>query len=40
MDNAQFKTKFYHLIYEEELGSLSGHFSPVNSLTYSSDGTG
>jgi len=39
-DKTQFKVRFYHLIYEEELGSLQGHFGPVNVLSYSPDGDG
>jgi len=40
VDSSQFKVKFFHLIYEDELGSLQGHFGPVNILSYSPDGTG
>jgi len=40
VDNTQFKVRFFHMIYEEELGSLQGHFGPVNVLSYSPDGTG
>jgi len=40
VDSAQFKVRFYHLIYEEELGSLQGHFGPVNILSYTPDGEG
>jgi len=40
VDSSQFKVRFFHLIYEEELGSVQGHFGPVNVLSYSPDGTG
>jgi translation initiation factor 3 subunit I len=40
VDNTQFRVRFYHMIFEEELGSLQGHFGPVNVLAYSPDGTG
>jgi len=40
IDKNQFKVRFYHLIYEEELGSMQGHFGPVNILSYSPDGEG
>jgi len=41
VDNVQFRIRFFHLIYEEELGNgLPGHFGPVNILSYSPDGTG
>jgi translation initiation factor 3 subunit I len=40
LDTTQFKTRFFHKLYETELGSLMGHFGPVNALTFSPDGTG
>lgn len=40
VDNAQFRVRFFHLIFEEELGSVQGHFGPVNVLAYSNDGKG
>jgi len=40
VDNSQFRVRFFHLIFEEELGSLQGHFGPVNVLAYSPDGRG
>jgi translation initiation factor 3 subunit I len=40
VDNTQFRVRFYHLIFEEELGSLPGHFGPVNCVSYSPDGKG
>jgi len=40
VDSAQFRVRFFHLIYEEELGSIQGHFGPVNVVSYSPDGKG
>jgi len=40
VDSTQFRVRFFHLIYEEELGSVQGHFGPVNVLSYSPDGKG
>jgi len=34
----QFKVRFFHSIFEEELGSVLGHFGPVHSLCFSPDG--
>jgi translation initiation factor 3 subunit I len=34
----QFKVRFYHSIFSEELGSVLGHFGPVNVLCFSPDG--
>jgi len=34
----QFKVRFYHTIFGEELGSVVGHFGPVNSLAFNPDG--
>jgi|UniRef100_A0A7S4CT44 translation initiation factor 3 subunit I len=34
----KFETRFFHKIFFEELGSVSGHFGPVNSITCSPDG--
>ncbi|PRP76526.1 hypothetical protein PROFUN_15045, partial [Planoprotostelium fungivorum] len=27
---AQFKVRFFHMIYEDDIGGISGHFGPVN----------
>jgi len=35
----QFQVRFYHSIFEEELGSVLGHFGPVNSISFNPDGT-
>jgi len=37
-NTSQFKVRFYHSIFCEELGSIVGHFGPVNCLTFSPDG--
>jgi translation initiation factor 3 subunit I len=37
-NTSQFKVRFYHSIFCEELGSILGHFGPVNCLTFSPDG--
>jgi len=36
----QFRCRFFHMIFEEDIGSVAGHFGPVNVLSYSSDGRG
>jgi len=33
-----FEVDFFHLIYEEQLGSVKGHFGPVNTLAFNADG--
>jgi len=38
MDSSQFKVRFFHKIFQEELGSIPGHFGPVNTLSFSPDG--
>jgi len=40
VDNVQFATRFFNAIFEEEMGSVAGHFGPVNSLAYFPDGKG
>eukprot|EP01089_Gocevia_fonbrunei_P006018 TRINITY_DN1653_c0_g3_i1.p1 TRINITY_DN1653_c0_g3~~TRINITY_DN1653_c0_g3_i1.p1 ORF type:complete len:375 (-),score=80.57 TRINITY_DN1653_c0_g3_i1:73-1197(-) len=37
-DTSQFATRFFHLIDEEELASVKGHFGPVNTIAYNPDG--
>jgi len=34
----KFETKWYHKIYQDELGSVRGHFGPINCLDFSYDG--
>ena len=33
-----FETHFFHKIYEEEFGTVRGHFGPVNSVAVAPDG--
>jgi len=40
VDSAQFRVRFFHSIFEEEIGSIQGHFGPVNVVSYSPDGKG
>jgi len=37
-DSSQFRLRFFHKIFAEELGSVPGHFGPVNTLAFSPDG--
>lgn len=30
----KFETRFFHLVYEEEFGSVKGHFGPINASAY------
>jgi translation initiation factor 3 subunit I len=34
----RFETRFFHKIYQEELGSITGHFGPVNALAFNPTG--
>ena len=36
--SGKFDARFYHLIHEEEIGRLKGHFGPINSLAFHPDG--
>jgi translation initiation factor 3 subunit I len=36
--SGKFEVDFYHLIYQEFLGTVKGHFGPVNSLAFNPDG--
>jgi len=38
LDSSQFKVRFFHTIFEYELGNVVGHFGPVNVLSFSPDG--
>jgi len=38
MDSSQFKVRFFHKIFTEELGSIPGHFGPVETLAFSPGG--
>lgn len=34
----KFDARFYHLVFEEEIGRVKGHFGPINSLAFHPDG--
>ena len=34
----KFDARFYHLVFEEEMGRVKGHFGPINSLAFHPDG--
>ncbi|CAN8062845.1 unnamed protein product [Agarophyton chilense] len=34
----KFEAKIFHLVYEEELGRVKGHFGPINTVSFSPDG--
>ena len=34
----KFKTRFFHLVYEEEFGTVKGHFGPINALAINPNG--
>ncbi|CDF38619.1 Translation initiation factor eIF3, subunit I [Chondrus crispus] len=34
----KFEGKIFHLVYEEELGRVKGHFGPINTVAFSPDG--
>lgn len=34
----KFEGKIFHLVYEEELGRVQGHFGPINTVAFSPDG--
>lgn len=34
----KFDARFYHMIFEEEIGRVKGHFGPINSLAFHPDG--
>eukprot|EP00698_Gefionella_okellyi_P006278 TRINITY_DN15663_c0_g1_i1.p1 TRINITY_DN15663_c0_g1~~TRINITY_DN15663_c0_g1_i1.p1 ORF type:complete len:324 (-),score=54.64 TRINITY_DN15663_c0_g1_i1:27-998(-) len=36
----KFDIHFYHSIYEEEIGTLKGHFGPIHTLAFAPDGSG
>lgn len=35
-----FDTRFYHMIFEEEIGRVRGHFGPIHILDFAPDGSG
>jgi len=36
----KFEARFFHMVFEEEMGRVKGHFGPINTLAYSPDGRG
>jgi len=36
----KFESRFFHMVFEEEMGRVKGHFGPINTLAYSPDGRG
>jgi len=36
--SGQFQARFFHMIFEEELATMKGHFGPINTISYSPDG--
>jgi len=34
----KFETRFFHLVYEQEFGSVKGHFGPINALAINPNG--
>jgi translation initiation factor 3 subunit I len=38
VQSGQFEARIFHTIFEEELGSIKGHFGPINTISYSPDG--
>lgn len=33
-----FQTRFFHTYYQDEIGSVKGHFGPIHTLAFSPDG--
>jgi len=40
VDKAQFKVRFFHRIFEEDIGGIGGHFGPINVVLFQPDGQG
>jgi translation initiation factor 3 subunit I len=38
--SGKFEATLWHMIYEEEIGSIKGHFSPINTVAWFPDGRG
>jgi len=36
--SGKFEVEFYHTVYQEYMGSIKGHFGPVNWISFSPDG--
>merc|ERR1712151_870727 len=38
--SGKFEALLWHMVYEEEIGSVKGHFGPMNTITWFPDGRG
>jgi translation initiation factor 3 subunit I len=38
VESGGFEARIYDMIFEEELGSIKGHFGPINTISYAPDG--
>merc|ERR1712039_482701 len=38
--SGKFEAQLFHMVYEEEIGSVKGHFGPVNTVAFFRQGTG
>eukprot|EP01094_Clydonella_sp_ATCC50884_P017604 TRINITY_DN3092_c0_g1_i1.p1 TRINITY_DN3092_c0_g1~~TRINITY_DN3092_c0_g1_i1.p1 ORF type:complete len:344 (-),score=82.86 TRINITY_DN3092_c0_g1_i1:49-1080(-) len=38
LDSSQFKVRFFHKIFEDEIGAIPGHFGPVNTVMFHPNG--
>ena len=34
----KFQARFFHLVFEEEIGRVKGHFGPINSVAFHPNG--
>lgn len=34
----KFDARFFHMVFEEEIGRVKGHFGPINSVAFHPDG--
>jgi translation initiation factor 3 subunit I len=34
----KFEARFFHLVFEEEVGRVKGHFGPINTVSFHPDG--
>ena len=40
LHTGKFEARIFHVIYEQEIGRVKGHFGPINSLAFQPDGRG
>lgn len=40
VESGKFHARFFHAVYEEELGAVTGHFGPINYIAFAPDGRG